>query len=174
MPLIHTYTARLLLLAVVAIACVLILRSQDAEAQETATPIQVGSSVSGRIDPADDVDFYRFVVSATTDIWVYTTGDLNTAGGLHDSSSDLLVFNDNSRIPGRWLNFHVRLRIPQGVYYIGVTSADQVTVGNYTLHVKAVSDPWQHTDDGKSVYISTPRRAAQLIGRRTPTTSGLT
>ena len=160
MPLIHTYKAGLLLLAVAVIACVLVMRPQEAEAQATITPIQVGSSVSGRIDPADDVDFYRFVVSATTDIWVYTTGDLNTAGGLHDRSGDLLVFNDNSRIPGRWLNFHVRLRIPQGVYYIGVTSADQVTVGNYTLHVKAVSDPGSTRTTAKRLYLNTPAGGA--------------
>ena len=154
MPLIQKCAARLLLLVFAVVAFFLVMRSQDSEAQ-TITPIQVGSSVSGRIDPGDEADFYQFEVAESTDVWVSTTGDLDTAGGLYDSNGDLLVFIDNT--PGRRTdNFHIRHRIPQGVYYAGVLSADQVTVGDYTLHIRAVTDPGSTPATAKRLHLNTP------------------
>ena len=59
----------------------------------TATPLSLGSSISGHIDHADDWDVFKLDLSAasgTTDVWAYTTGDedTDTVGGLYDSDSD--------------------------------------------------------------------------------------
>lgn len=148
--------ALLLLFAVVAV-CVFVLQLRDTEAQTSGVPhIQLGSSISGRIASGEEVDIYRLDLSASTDVWLYTTGTLDTAGGLHNQSGDLLLFNDNSRIVGRHYNFHLRHRMPQGTYYIGVISADQVTVGDYTLHARAVTDPGNTTGRAKRLSLDVP------------------
>ena len=58
----------------------------------------LGSSIAGRIDPGDDTDVFKLDLSqasGVTDIWVYTTGELDTVGGLYDSGGNLLIFNDD-------------------------------------------------------------------------------
>ena len=67
----------------------------------TATPIDLGDSVAGRIDPGDDMDVFEIDLShstGTTDIWAYTTGEVDTVGGLYDSEGSLLLFNDDGSI----------------------------------------------------------------------------
>ena len=54
----------------------------------TATPAALGDDLPGTIDTPDDVDFFSFTVAATTDAWLYTTGDTNTYGYLYYSSGD--------------------------------------------------------------------------------------
>ena len=74
----------------------------------TATNLPLGSSVAGRIDPADDLDVFRLDLSrrsGATDVWIYTTGDLDTVGGLYDSNANLVVFNGNGLIGDRSANF---------------------------------------------------------------------
>ena len=123
-----------------------------------ATPISLGSSIAGRIDPTDpgsdpDVDAFSLDLSGrqgVTDVWIYTTGDLDTAGGLYDlSSNNPFLWNDDSSIVGRQYNFHLRATLAPGTYYVGVFSADETTTGSYTLHVEAV------TDHGSSVATAT-------------------
>ena len=57
------------------------------------------SSLPGRIDPADDEDLYKIVTTEDTDLWVYTTGDLDTVGELTDSRGDVVDSNDDGRLP---------------------------------------------------------------------------
>ena len=70
----------------------------------TATNLPLGSSIGGRIDPGNDKDVFRLDLSGesgTTDVWIYTTGDLDTVGGLFDSNANRLLVNDDSFIVGR-------------------------------------------------------------------------
>ena len=44
-----------------------------------ATNLPLGSSVAGRVDPGDDVDVFKLDLSGrsgSTDVWIYTTGEL--------------------------------------------------------------------------------------------------
>ena len=64
----------------------------------TATPLPLGSSKAGRIDPGDERDVFKLDLSRAsgdTDVWIYTTGDLNTVGELSGSSGEMLASNDN-------------------------------------------------------------------------------
>ena len=121
-----------------------------------ATSLPLGSSVAGRIDPADDLDVFRLDLSrrsGATDVWIYTTGDLDTVGGLYDSNANLVVFNGNGLIGDRsanfrylGTNFHLRRVLPRGVYYVAVRShRDRTTgirpTGDYRVHAQAVTDP---------------------------------
>ena len=81
--------ARLLLLSV-SFFLFLILNAVGVGAQTTddhgndlnnATNLPLGSSVAGRIDPGDDVDVFKLDLSGrvgATDVWIYTTGELDT------------------------------------------------------------------------------------------------
>ena len=92
---------------------------------QTATTLPLGSSIAGRINSGDDRDVFKLDLSGasgTTDVWIYTTGDLDTRGSLYDSSGDLLVFNQDSFIDSRRTNFHLRRNLSSGVYYLEVRS----------------------------------------------------
>ena len=48
---------------------------------QTATSLALGSSVTGRIEASDDRDMFELDLtgrSGSTDVWIYTTGDLDT------------------------------------------------------------------------------------------------
>ena len=116
---------------------------------ETATPLALGSSMAGRIDPSDDRDFFRLDLSdrsGSTDVWIYTTGDLDTVAWLYNSSANLIVANDNGFIGDQWTNSHLRRVLPRGVYYIALrgqrdSTTGQRAIGDYRLYAQAAPDP---------------------------------
>ena len=158
---------RLLLLAV-SLFLFLILNAVGVGAQTTddhgnylnnATNLPLGSSVAGRIDPGNDVDVFKLDLSGrsgSTDVWIYTTGELNSLGGLYNSSGNLIVLNVNGLIGPNVLNFHLRRNLMPGVYYIGVYSVGDTTIGNYTLHAGAVTDPGSTTATATRLNLGTP------------------
>ena len=152
--------AGLLFLALTVVVCVLVLDLQDTEAQASVPSISLGSSVFGRIESGEESDFYRLYLTATTDVWVYATGDLDTAGGLYNRDGSLLLANNDSGIVGRAYNFHIRHRLPRGTYYIGVISADQVSTGDYGLHARAVTDPGSTRGTAKRLSMGIPAGGA--------------
>ena len=123
-----------------------------------ATSLSLGASASGRIDPGFDRDVFKLDLSGTpgtTDVWIYTTGDLNTLGWLYDSNINLIASNDDSYIAGRETSFSLRGNLPRGVYYISVRSwltAD----GDYTLHAEAVTGPGNTTGTATTLSIDSP------------------
>ena len=126
------------------------------DALSTATNLPLGSSVAGRIDPSDDQDVFKLDLSrrsGATDVWLYTTGDLDTVGGLYDSEGELIVVNGNGLIGDMSANFsylgtssHLRWVLPRGIYYVAVRSQRDRTTGNrptgyYRVHAQVVRDP---------------------------------
>ena len=159
---------RLLLLAI-SFFLFLILNAVGVGAQTTddhgndlnnATNLPLGSSVAGRIDPGDDVDVFKLDLSGrvgATDVWIYTTGELDTAGGLYYSSGGQpFASNDDSFISGRPYNFHLRALLAPGIYYVEVSSFDGLTTGSYTLHAEAVVDPGNTIGTAKTLNLSAP------------------
>ena len=131
----------------------------------TATTLPLGSSVVGSIeDPGDDWDVFKLDLSGrsgTTDVWIYTTGGLDTRGWLEDSNGDLLVFNNDSYIAGRETSFGIRRNLPRGVYYISVQSwltadGDYDATGDYTLHAEAVTGPGNTTGTATLLNLDSP------------------
>lgn len=124
-----------------------------------ATGLQMGSSVDGRIEPADDRDVFRLDLSGasgTTDVWIYTTGGLDTVGGLFDSNANRLMFNDDSLLVGRFSNFHLRASLRPGIYYIVVVSFRGQHIGDYTLHAEDVVDPAGTIDTATRLSLDSP------------------
>ena len=84
---------------------------------DTATPMELGTSVEGRIDPGDDRDVFKFDLSEAagpTDLWVYTRGDFDTFGGLYDSSGTLIALNDDGFFDEQIRAFSLRSVVPSG------------------------------------------------------------
>ena len=130
----------------------------------TATALPLGSSIAGRINSEDDQDVFELDLSGTsgtTDVWIYTAGELDTRGWLYDSSGgDYLVFNNDSYIVGREGSFHIRRSLSSGVYYILVrswqTADGDYATGDYTLHAEVVTGPGNTTGTAATLSLDSP------------------
>ena len=125
---------------------------------DTATTLLLGDSAAGSIDPEYDRDVFKLDLSGTsgtTDVWIYTTGELDTRGWLYDSNGDRLAFNNDSYIVGRKDSFQLRRNLSSGVYYLSVRSWAGA-IGDYTLHAEAVADPGNTTGTATTLNLATP------------------
>ena len=107
------------------------------DTQSAATTLVLDSSLPGRIDPGDDEDLFKIVLTEDTDLWVYTTGDLDTTGKLTDSRGDVLASNNQGRLPPRPRNFSLRAEVGPGTYYVSVLSNKGAHAGAYRIHTVA-------------------------------------
>ena len=94
-----------------------------------ATGLAPGGSVSGRIDPGNDVDYFIVQVSGSGTLTLYTTGSLDTRGELQNNSGARVAYNDDSN----GLNFRIERSVSTGTYYVKVESY-QTHTGDYTLY----------------------------------------
>ena len=126
---------------------------------DAASDLSLGSSIDGRIDPVDDSDVFKLDLSeasGTTDVWIYTTGDLDTVGVLSDGDANRLAANDDSFIVDRWTNFHLRASLAPGIYYVTVLSYRNEYAGGYTLHAQAVTEPGSAIDTATRLSFDLP------------------
>ena len=109
-----------------------------ANTTDGATPITLGSSVTGSIDPDFDVDMFKLDLSGESEpitVRLYTSGNLNTVGRLYDNDGTLL--QDNDYYYGQ--NFQIVEALPSGIYYVSVeTRSYYSSVGDYTLLAEEV------------------------------------
>ena len=108
--------------------------------RSAATTLSLGSSLEGSIDPADDEDYFKIVLSSRTDLWVYTSGELDTTGELLNSGGSVVYRNYDGRLVDHPLGFSLRYRLNGGTYYAKVTSHGEESTGTYTIHTERVSD----------------------------------
>ena len=117
----------------------------------TATNVTMESSTQGSIDAQDDNDFFVLDLTANTrpiDVWIYTTGDVDTVGYLYDSNEELIAAVDDlayNVFKGSEFNFHILENLFAEVYYINVRGYRPQS-GKYTLHIKGVP-PDDHGND---------------------------
>ena len=126
---------------------------------ETATALALGGSVKGRIDPGFDRDYFRLDLSGQsgeTDVWLYTTGDLDSLLFLLDSEGEILLLNDDSYITGRRTSSNIRATVEPGEYYVVVRGYLLAEVGEYTLHSEAVEKPGVSTTTATVLSLDTP------------------
>ena len=155
---------------ILAIASLLVLSTGDAggqtveddhgDAYDTATPIELGSSADGRIDPGDDRDVFKIDLSdatGETDLWVYTHNPdqdvpFDTFGGLYDSAGTLVELNDDGFLRDSTRSFSIRSTVPPGVYYVIVVGyiGDP---GDYTFYAQAVSNPGSTIETAKPLVL---------------------
>ena len=122
---------------------------------DTATLVELGSSVDGRIDPGDDRDVFKIDLSdasGQTDLWVYTLGEFDTFGGLYDSTGRPIEFNDDSFFADNFRASSIRSVVQPGIYYVIVVSFEGEP-GDYTFHAQAVVDPGSTIDTAKPLDL---------------------
>ena len=140
--------------------------TDDADAQvdddhgdtfDVATSITLGSSLGGRIDYGSDRDVFRLDLtraSGLTDVWIHTTGELDTVGWIYDSSRRLLSFSDDVAA-GYNNNCHLRAVLSRGVYYIDLRSYRGAT-GDYAIHARTATGPGRSLTAATGLSFDTP------------------
>ena len=153
---------------ILVIASLLVLSTGDAGGQtveddhgdsyDVATLIELGSSLSGRIDPGDDRDVFKIDLSdasGETDLWVYTLNQdepFDTFGGLYDSAGNLIELNDDGYHRDSLRSFSIRSVVPPGVYYLIVVGFVGEP-GDYTLYAQSVANPGNTIETAKPLVI---------------------
>ena len=107
----------------------------------TATELTLGSSLPGSLDPANDKDVFRIVLTSDADLWVYTTGDLDTVGELLDSGGAPVVDSNSGTLLDSPRGFGIREELSAGAYYVRVSSYLARAAGSYAIHAQTVTDP---------------------------------
>ena len=96
---------------------------------DTAEELEPGTPALGLIDPSTDADLFKLEMPAAAEVFIYTTGDVDTVGTLVDSDGATLGADDDA---GAHLNFLIRRNLGPGTYYIRVESYLSET-GPYAL-----------------------------------------
>ena len=102
--------------------------------QVEATPLLLGGSLTAKIDPGNDVDYFSIPIEVRGQLtlWTTTTGPLGTIGTLQNSDGTTLA-TTASENGDDVLNFSIQHVVDPGTYYIKVESDAQKT-GDYTLY----------------------------------------
>ena len=80
-----------------------------------------GTSQEGIIGTADDADYFRFNVTESMAVVIYTTGGLSSTGTLLDSEGREIV---RSEFGGQGSNFHIEVLLAPGKYWAHRGAAD--------------------------------------------------
>lgn len=99
---------------------------------DTAVAISTNRIVEGAIECGDDTDYFRFELSGSRMVSIYTEGSTDTIGRLLDSGGTEIDSNDDPDDTN--LNFFIQQTLPAGTYYVAVGSFESDT-GSYELTV---------------------------------------
>ena len=142
---------------------------------ETATDITLDSATPGRIGPRGgdpdravlpgDADYFKLVLTATTDVWVMAYGTLDrdedevldTEGFLYGATQNQLHYADDSEFLGNEEGFIFRRSLAAGTYYIRVNGFFTRDVGPYTLHVRTATEPGATTATATPLTLRIPQ-----------------
>ena len=128
--------------------------SVDDHSDVRAESTVLTSSVTGRIDPAEDVDYFRiYVTPEAPSVTIYTTGDLDTEGALirETSSGGTYVLNRFSTLDS---DNRMWAMLDAGTYYVRIWTRFNMrnpllsNTGDYTIHLR-VSEADVHSDEIK-------------------------
>ena len=101
-------------------------------------PLNLNSPVvlaNRRIDYAGDVDIFRFTLTATTNVHIWSEGAIDTVGSILDARGVNIEANDDENTSST--NFGITRSLDAGTYYVQVTHWEPAGTGTYTLHLAA-------------------------------------
>ena len=122
----------------------------------SATPLALASPVEGRIEPATDVDRFRIRVTAQTDVWIYSTGALDTTATLYSASNARVASNDNAHAVHGTRNFGMAATLAANADYVLEVRAGGA--GLYTVHVIAPAVSTNQRTDAPEITPGVPAR----------------
>ncbi len=112
----------------------------------SATPFVDQLPLQGVLESADDVDVFRFEVTGSKEVVIYSEGVTDTVGSLYQGAT-LLGRSDDSFIAGIQRGFTIIGVLGSGRYYIEVRGYPGAT-GAYTLHLQIQDDTTAPTLSG--------------------------
>ncbi|MDE0453144.1 MAG: leucine-rich repeat domain-containing protein [Gammaproteobacteria bacterium] len=104
----------------------------------TATPVVLGATTAGKIEPHYDVDYFRFEVAEAADVGVFANGDYFQARLLDESGTELQP--GGSRY---YTAFLIRRHLAPGVYFLELRGSgeDDYLAGAVVDIAVDISDP---------------------------------
>ena len=125
----------------------------------SATPLALASPVEGRIEPAGDVDRFRIRVTTQTDVWIYSTGALDTTATLYSASNARVASNDDAHAVHGTRNFGMAATLAANAdYVLEVRAGGAEDVGLYTVHVIAPAVSTNRYQDAPEITPGIPAR----------------
>ena len=91
--------------------------ADQSDAADTAEALAPGTPAMGLLDPGADADLFELRMPRAAEVFIYTTGDVDTVGTLLDGDGATLETDDDS---GTRLNFFIRRVLGPGIYYVRV------------------------------------------------------
>ena len=122
----------------------------------TTAVLPPGVGSNGLIATGGDFDWYKPDMTGAADVWLYTSGALDTRGFLLDSGGNVLEDNNDSDLSDGIRNFFIGEHLDAGVYYIAVTSYGTDT-GPYKLHAELKTDLGDSTSTAADLALDTPQ-----------------
>ncbi len=122
-----------------------------------ATPLTLGTTVTGLISPSGDVDVFQFeITGASVDVWVNTQGGIgDTVGGLYDGTGRQIASSDDSALSTNPSHFYIGANLGPGTYYLAVAGYD-TTTGPYSLHTRTAADQGGTVDAAANLVLGYP------------------
>jgi hypothetical protein len=102
-----------------------------------ATVAALNTNVTGGITSTGDIDYFRFVLTESRYVVVFTTGAVDTVGSLRNSSD---VEISGAEGGGAGANFRIEQTLAAGTYYVRVAGSGGST-GNYDLRIETSTFP---------------------------------
>ena len=125
----------------------------DTTSRSNAAPLSIDGSASGTIDPEDDEDYFKLVLSETTEVVIRASGFPDTVGELQNSVGRVIASNDDGFLPGGSRNFLIRESLRAGTYYVKVSSFAERSDGPYTVYATAITEPGSTIADAQALTL---------------------
>ena len=100
----------------------------------SATTVLLDSSTDATISLSTDEDFFKLVLSSTTDVGIFNISTVDLDMELLDANGNATASNVDGRLIVGPKNFFLRKSLTAGTYYIKVYT--EFFIGDYTLYVR--------------------------------------
>jgi len=119
---------------------------------QTATPVTLDSTVTGRYDAIGDIEFFRLDITETTDVVLLSSSTFaKISATLFDSSQNALISSSNGGIGND--NFRIITTLTPGTYFLSLQNSSS-TLASYTLFILPFED--DHGDTIETATLLTP------------------
>ena len=123
------------------------------------TPTSEGSLFPGFIYTKADINYFKFELTSPADVFITTTGGLDTAAELHRANRNSIALSLDSFLPVGSVRPLIREGLEAGTYYIGVDlygfSPNQT--GPYSLFIQLVPDRGTSMQDATEIPLWSTR-----------------
>ena len=128
-------------------------RFADTTSRSNAATLNINGFTSGTIDPEEDSDYFKLVLSETTEVVIRASGFPDTVGELQRSNGTVIASNDDGYLPGGRRNFLIRESLRAGTYYVKVSSFAERSDGPYTVYATAITEPGSSIADAQALTL---------------------